>query len=77
MKQIIYLDIMDAKTGMFICTLEYEFHPIFKLTEKELTDFVLSKRPTLRHRPFRIVPYDKLNKVNHLDKPRRINNFAS
>ena len=59
---------MDAKTDMFICTLEYKFHPIFKLTETELTNFVLEKRPTLRHRPLRIIPYDKLNKVNRLDK---------
>lgn len=73
----IYLDVMDAKTDMFICTLEYKHHPIFRLTEKELTDFVLSKRPSLRHSQFRIVPYDKLNKVNRLDKPRGIGNFAS
>lgn len=53
----IFLDIMD-ENGMFICTLRYRYHPIFHITAKELEDFVLLKRPTLKNTTFRIIPYD-------------------
>ena len=36
----------------FVCTLTYEFCPAFTLIEKELVDFVLSKRPSLKNKPF-------------------------
>ena len=54
----IMLDIMDAKTGMFICTLRYRYHPIFPLKPEELEEFVLTKRPTLKNRPFKIILYE-------------------
>lgn len=38
----------------FVCTLTYEHCPIFVLTEKEITDFILSKRPSLKGKPFHI-----------------------
>lgn len=38
----------------FVCTLRYTFCPLFPVTDKELTDFILSKRPTLRGKPFHI-----------------------
>lgn len=36
----------------FVCTLTYKFCPAFILTEQELVDFVLSKRPSLKNKPF-------------------------
>lgn len=39
----------------FVCTLSYRFNPVFPINRKELHNFVVSKRPTLRNKPFRIV----------------------
>ena len=50
--QTLILDIMLG--DRFICTLRYKHNPAFILTIKELADFVVSKRPTLRDKPFRI-----------------------
>lgn len=41
--------------GRFICTLRYKYCPLFPIDMGELTDFVLSKLPTLRNEPFNIV----------------------
>lgn len=38
----------------YICTLTYEHCPMFVLTEKEIVDFVVSKRPSLKGKPFYI-----------------------
>ena len=38
----------------FVCTLKYRSCPLFPIEERELHDFVVSKRPTLRNKPFRI-----------------------
>lgn len=38
--------------GRFVCTLTYEYCPAFFVTERELMDFVLSKRPSLKNKPF-------------------------
>ena len=38
----------------FVCTLRYKYCPLFPIEERELHDFVVSKRPTLRNKPFRI-----------------------
>lgn len=40
--------------GRFVCTLTYEFCPAFPITGQELVDFVLSKRPSLKGKPFNI-----------------------
>ncbi|MCR8919208.1 hypothetical protein [Bacteroides sp. ET225] len=40
--------------GRFVCTLRYEYCPLFPVAERELRDFVVSKRPTLRNKDFRI-----------------------
>lgn len=40
--------------GRFVCTLRYRYCPLFPIEERELRDFVVSKRPTLRNKPFRI-----------------------
>ena len=50
--QTLTLDIMLG--DRFVCTLRYKHNPAFILTIKELADFVVSKRPTLRNKPFRI-----------------------
>lgn len=49
----LFLDIMLK--GRFVCTLRYRYCPLFPIDEKELQDFVVSKRPTLRNQPFNIV----------------------
>ena len=40
--------------GRYVCTLKYEYCPLFPIDSEELHDFVVSKRPTLRNKPFRI-----------------------
>lgn len=40
--------------GRFVCTLRYEYCPLFPVSGRELRDFVVSKRPTLRNKDFRI-----------------------
>lgn len=40
--------------GRFVCTLHYKFCPLFPLTEEELSDFVISKKPSLKNKPFNI-----------------------
>lgn len=38
----------------YVCTLHYEYCPLFPIEERELHDFVVNKRPTLRNKNFRI-----------------------
>ena len=38
----------------YVCTLHYEYCPLFPIEERELHNFVVSKRPTLRNKNFRI-----------------------
>ena len=40
--------------GHFVCTLRYKYCPLFPIEERALYDFVISKRPTLRNKPFNI-----------------------
>ena len=49
----IFLDIMLK--GRYVCTLRYRYCPLFPIGEKELRDFVVSCRPSLRNQPFNIV----------------------
>ncbi len=48
-----FIDVMLK--GRFVCTLRYKYCPAFPIDSKELSDFVISKRPTLRNQPFNIV----------------------
>lgn len=52
MKTLIF-DVM--LNGRFVCTLKYRYCPLFPIEEKELHDFIVSKRPTLRNKPFNVV----------------------
>ena len=63
--QTLILDIMLG--DRFVCTLRYKHNPAFILTTKELADFVVSKRPTLRDKPFRIF-FAKKNKFDNKTK---------
>lgn len=38
----------------WICTLRYPHSPIFVLTVKELEDFVIEQKPSLKDKPFKI-----------------------
>lgn len=49
----LFVDVMLK--GRFVCTLQYKYCPLFPIDIKELIDFVISKRPTLRNQPFNIV----------------------
>lgn len=40
--------------GRFVCTLRYKYCPLFPIEIDELVKLVLSKRPTLKGKPFRI-----------------------
>lgn len=38
----------------YVCTLRYKYCPLFPIDTDELHNFVVSKRPTLRNKKFRI-----------------------
>ena len=46
----VYHDIMVG--NMFLDQLPYKVNPIFPATDKELREYVVSKRPTLRNKKF-------------------------
>lgn len=50
--EIFTFDIM--LNGRFVCTLKYKYNSIFPIELEELEKFVLSKRPTLKGKDFRI-----------------------
>lgn len=50
--KIFVFDIMLK--GLFVCTLRYEYCALFPIDLDELTEFILSKRPTLRNQPYNI-----------------------
>lgn len=51
MKKFVF-DVM--LNGRFICTLKYEYSPLFSIDFEDFTKFVLKKRPTLKGKDFRI-----------------------
>lgn len=51
MKELIFDVMLD---GRFIHTFKYKFCPAFPLGETELSDYVISKLPTLRNKKFNI-----------------------
>lgn len=50
--KIFVFDIMLK--GRFVRTLRYEYCALFPIDLDELTKFILSKRPTLRNKPYNI-----------------------
>ena len=40
--------------GRFICTLAFEYCPLFPINYEELINFILMKRPTLKGKDFNI-----------------------
>lgn len=48
--KVVYLDITVG--GLFVAQLPYKVNPIFPATDKELREYVVSKRPTLRNKKF-------------------------
>lgn len=46
--------------GRFVCTLKYKYCALFTIDFKDLTKFVLKKRPTLKGKDFRNVFLDNL-----------------
>lgn len=51
MKTLVF-DVMLG--GRFVCTLRYKYNPLFPIDYENLTKFVLSKRPTLKGKDYRI-----------------------
>lgn len=49
----LFIDVMLK--GRFVATLRYRYCPAFPLDIEELSEFVVSKLPTLRNKPFNIV----------------------
>lgn len=49
----LFLDVM--LNGRFVCTLKYRYCPLFPIDAKDVSDFVISKRPTLKNKPFNVV----------------------
>ena len=49
----LFIDVMLY--DRFVCTLKYRYCPAFPIDGKALHDFVVSQRPTLRDKPFRIL----------------------
>ncbi len=40
--------------GRFVCSLKYQYCPMFPITEEELSRFVESKRPSLKGKKYNI-----------------------
>lgn len=40
--------------GRYVCTLKYRYCPLFPVDARELEDYVTSRRPSLKGKPFRI-----------------------
>ena len=36
----------------YVCTMRYRHLPVFAITEKEIVDYVISQRPSLKNKPF-------------------------
>lgn len=41
--------------GRYVCTLKYDYCPLFPVEASRLSDFVEGKRPSLKGKPFKIV----------------------
>lgn len=39
----------------FVCTLKYRYNPAFPIDVEDLVKLVISKRPTLRNKDFKIL----------------------
>lgn len=50
MMKTVYLDIMVD--NIFVAQLPYKVNPTSPVTDKELSEYVVSKRPTLRNKKF-------------------------
>lgn len=53
MMETLTFDVM--LNGRYVCTLKYDYCPLFPVEASRLSDFVESKRPSLRGKPFKIV----------------------
>lgn len=51
MKTFIFDVMLD---GRFICTLKYEYSPLFPIDLEELEKFILDKRPRMKGKDYRI-----------------------
>lgn len=38
----------------YVCTMRYRHLPVFAISEKEIVDYVISQRPSLKNKPFTI-----------------------
>ena len=50
--RIFKFDIM--LNGRFVCTLRYKYYVLFPIDFEDLKKFILSKRPTLKGKDYRI-----------------------
>lgn len=41
--------------GRYVCTLKYEYSPLFPIDFEELKESILNKRPSLKGNDYRIV----------------------
>ena len=51
MKKFVF-DVM--LNGRYVCTLKYEYSPLFPIDFEELKEFILNKRPSLKGKDYRI-----------------------
>lgn len=51
MKTFVFDIMLD---GRFICTLKYKYCALFPIDFEDLTKFILSKKPSLRGKDYRI-----------------------
>lgn len=45
-KSVLFVDVMNA--GRYVCTIKYEYCPLFAIKIEELEEYVYSQRPSLR-----------------------------
>lgn len=51
----ISVDVMDRDNGRFICTERMPASPLFQVTVKELADWLLHRRPSLKYKNIEIL----------------------
>ena len=47
--------VMEKGDARYVCTMEMPYNPCFPIPQEEWREYVVSRRPSLAHRDFRII----------------------
>ena len=46
---VLSFDVMKNHGETFVCSIKMPYNPLFKVTMKEIVDYIYQKRPTLKY----------------------------